>query len=340
MGKKKGRQSGGFSSKAMRAAFHTEWQSLAGEVELRKRRAGMPSSNKERPPSLSLHTERPKFRLNHLQNVLQERLQHDRLEDRTRRQQRNTTTSAAKQQRINTGAIPPPPLNTYEQDDNDYREHGLVLLCIKSLASVLDDYIQAMGRDRVHSLLSLLPGKTLTALSMELSTRNLWTSKDVLYTATYHAHISRLVICLNDSNKKNFAQEDLQEALIMQSSSTSWKERRRVVPESWEEEALWQDEQEDVAVNNRRLQRLELRNMPQLSADTTLSLIGSQTTHLSLSGSLNPTSGPQVMEQLLMNDYCFQILNLSQCKWVTRQMLRQVEANVLCLQAEECCEMK
>jgi len=334
MGKKKGRQCGGFPSKAMRAVFSTEWQSLASQVELSKRRHThhvMSGSSVKQQSQ-----ERPKFRLTHLQNVLQERLQHDRLEERARRQSQRMTDAARKQDSV---TLTPPPFNTYDEHDDDYREGGLALLCIKALAPVLQEYIDSMGRDGVHYMLSLLPGKTLTALSVELSLRNLWTSKDALYVVTHHAHISRLAIYVkgsNNSSNNNITEEDLEEALVMSQSSSIMNQQQRVIPESWEDEVS--QEEEDECKTLRLLQRLELRNFPQLSTETTLSLISSHTTHLSLYGSLNPTSGPQVLEKLASSENCFQLLDVSNCDWVSFELLRLVEPNVLHLRAEGCCK--
>jgi hypothetical protein len=323
MGKKgKGKQAGNFSSKSMRAAFCTELQALANEVEIRSSRsAGRRKKQQSSPP---INKERPKFRLTHLQNVLQDRLHEDRVEDRIRRQSRNRNVSLANQKidSKTTSAIHTQ-LNTYDGDDDDYREKGLTLLCVKALAPALNEYIMSLGRKKTHSLLSLLPGDTLTSLAIELSTRKLWTNKDVLYVVTHHAHISRLVICLSDSDTKNFTSEDLEEALVLQPSST-WRHRK--VPDSWEDDGVWEEEEQltGIVIRNLNLQRIELRNIPQLSAKAALSLISSSTTHCSLFNTLNPTSGPELVEELIQNQYIFEELVFSHCKWLTNQMLQKL----------------
>ena len=328
MGKKKGRQCGGFPSKAMRAAYYTEWQALASEVDLRGR-----STKKQSLVKTQQSQERPKFRINYLQNVLQERLHHDRLEDRARRQSQTRTSRMENTAKQRPNTKQPTPFNTYDEHDDDFREDGLVLLCVKALAPVLQHYIDSMGRDDVHSMLSLLPGKTLTALSVELSLQGLWTSKDILYAVAHHSHLTRLAICL--SNNSCITHTDLEEALLLQTSSFPYPPRR-VVPDSWEDEAMFEEAQEANTVW--RLQRVELRNMPQISAETVLSLITSHTTHVSLIGSLNPTSGLQVvLECLALDDHCLQLLDVSNCDWVTSELLRLVEPNVLVLKAEGCC---
>lgn len=350
MGKKKGRQCGGFPSKAMRAAYCTEWQSLASEVELRKIRRTHDNNkniNTTTKPQQSL-SERPKFRLNHLQHVLQERLQEDRLQDRARRQSQNSMTRATtKQTASHKATTTQPEFNTYDGKCDDYRESGLAYLCIQALAPVLEAYIDSMGRDEVHYMLSLLPSKTLTALCVELSTRNLWNSKDVLYVVTHHAHLSRLCISLNAND--NTSQQDLEEALVFQPSLTilnQQQQQQRVVPDSWEDEALLNEEEEEehskhAAAARRLLQRVELRNMPQLSAETVVSLLLSgTTTHVSLINSLNPTSGPHFVEYLATtSDHQFHVLHFLSCDWMTEELLLRLEENGVCsllLQAQGC----
>jgi hypothetical protein len=322
MGKKgKGKQAGNFPSKSMRAAFCTEWQAIANEVDLRSSRSAGWRMKQQSPPPFN--KERPKFRLTHLQNVLQDRLHEDRVEDRIRRQQRNRNVSLANQKMDSKTSVVHTQLNTYDGDDDDYREKGLTLLCVKALAPALNEYIMSLGRKKTHSLLSLLPGDTLTCLTIELSTRKLWTNKDVLYVVTHHTHISRLVICLSDSDTKNFTSEDLEEALVLQPSST-WRHRK--VPDSWEDDRVWEEEEQltGIVIRNFNLQRVELRNIPQLSAKAALSLISSSTTHCSLFNTLNPTSGPELVEELIQNQYIFEELVFSRCKWLTNQMLQKL----------------
>lgn len=318
MGKKKGRQCGGFPSKAMRAAYFNE------QVERCKWHQHPNSVVKAKHSQ-----ERPRFRLNHVKNVLQERLQHDRLEDRARRQSQRTRihdTPVKKKEAI--------PFNTYDKHDDDHRERGLAMLCVKALAPVLQHYIDSMGREEVHGMLSLLPGKTLTALSVELSLHGLWTNRDVLYVVARHSHLTRLAICLPNTNASSITREDLEDALLLNASSSFLRPIRRIVPESWEDEAMLEEARETNTVW--RLQRVELRNMPQLSAEIVLSLITSHTTQVSLVSSLNPTSGSQVLECIALGDYCLQLLDVSFCNWVTSELLNLVEPKVSLLRAEGC----
>jgi hypothetical protein len=295
MGKKKGRQSDGFGSKARRAAFNIEWQSMASEVPLSRGKM----DNKQ---AVQVAKERPKLRLNHLHHILQERLHHDRIEDAAQRQRKP---------KVDSKKSPPSPCFIYDNDDDDddaYRETGLALLCVMALAPVLQDYISSIGKERTHYYLSLLPAKTLTALSVELSLRRLWKSEDMVYVVCHHAHITRLAIWLPPPHHSKIPTID--KMLLLQPE-------QRLVPECWE------DYDDACLVDNgfiRRLARLELRNVPALKSETVLSLQSSVTSHLSLSGSMDWIEGPNFLENL-SSATNLKVLDLSECLWMTRRLL-------------------
>lgn len=330
MGKNKGRQCGGFPTKAMRAAFTTEWHTAANSVELNRGRRNN-NANKNSTSSLT----RPKFRLSHLQNLVKDRIYEDRLvEQRVRRalQQQahdsttaNVNTTTTLQQNTNRNTL------MYDSQYDDYREDGLTLLCIKALAPVLSDYIISLGRDKLHYLLSFLPGKTITALSVELSAKGLW-NKDVLYVIAQQPHLSRLVVSLSPNDA--VTEEDLEEALVFQPES-SLTNPYRVVPESWEDECIadmplpGMDKGDVHQSNNtiRHLQRVDLRNMACMSSETLVSIITSQTTHVSLDNVLNSTSGPQFIDKVVNGDFQFHVLDVSNCAtWMTAELLVRLEA--------------
>jgi hypothetical protein len=314
MGRKKGRQSNGFGSKARRAAFCTEWQSLASEVPLSRG-----TKKQSQTAQVLVAKERPKLRLNHLEHMLQERLHHDRIEDSAQRQHNHHKSKMRMQSKDASS-----PCLIYDDDDNDddncYRETGLVLACVKALAPVLQDYIRSMGKERIHYYLSLLPGKTLTALSVELSKRDLWKSDDMIDVVISHiAHISRLAIWLppNDSKISN-----IDKALLQQQQQQQQQPKRRLVPESWEDDddACLVD---DVSI--RRFTRLELRNIPSLKSTTLLCLLASSfTTHLSISGSMDWIEGPEFLDNLSNNITIttnLKVLDLTKCAWMTPTLL-------------------
>jgi hypothetical protein len=294
---KKGRQSAGFGSKAKRAAFAMEWQSLASEVTLSRG-----ANRQKQSQKTATAKERPKLRLNHLQNMLQERLHHDRLEDAAQRHHKRN---------------PPPKSSTpLLSHDDAYRETGLVLLCVKALAPVLQDYIAAMGKDSTHYYLSLLPGKTLTALSVELSTRGLWKTDDMVYVVSHHAHLSRLVICGNNPANSTITSTGVSNVLLLQPT-------RKHVPESWEDD---NDECIEEEVLMRRLQRLDLRNMPSLPSETVLAaLLQSSVTHLSLCGSLDYQSGLDFLE--IFKSHHLKVLDVTNCVWMTPGLVLRVRQN-------------
>ena len=306
---KKGRQSAGFGSKAKRAAFTMEWQSLALEVTSSR---GAISQQKESKSAIA--KDRPKLRLNHLHNMLQERLLHDRLED------------AAHRQRHHKRNAPPKSNTPFLCHDDSYGETGLALLCVKALAPVLQDYVNAMGTERTHYYLSLLPGKTLTALSVELSTRGLWKSDDMLYVVSHHAHMERLVICANDPANSTITTTGINNALILQSE-------RKHVPESWEDDDGCIEE-----VPMRRLQRLDLRDMPHVPSETVLALLQSSVTHMSLCGSLDYQSGPDFLEHF--KSHHLKVLDVTNCSWMTAGLVRRVRQKHGTLQLLHGCQLE
>lgn len=237
----------------------------------------------------------------------------------------NVNTTTTLQQNTNRNTL------MYDSQYDDYREDGLTLLCIKALAPVLSDYIISLGRDKLHYLLSFLPGKTITALSVELSAKGLW-NKDVLYVIAQQPHLSRLVVSLSPNDA--VTEEDLEEALVFQPES-SLTNPYRVVPESWEDECIadmplpGMDEGDVHQSNNtiRHLQRVDLRNMACMSSETLVSIITSQTTHVSLDNVLNSTSGPQFIDKVVNGDFQFHVLDVSNCAtWMTAELLVRLEA--------------
>lgn len=311
MGKKKGRQSGGFGSKAKRAAWSLEWQALASEVHTTSRnRASSRGPTKQTPPTTI--ADRPKLRLTHVQHILQERFHYDRIEDAAHRQRSTIQKQKATVQKVQS------PLVIYDNEHDEYRERGLVLLCIQSLVPVLHEYLNAMGKEALHAHLSLLPAKTLTALSVELSVRGMWTSLDLIYCVTHHAHISRLAVWLSPNKRM----VDINDALLWQPLSMLLQEHHRPVPESWEDAVDEQPPQHDYFVT-RRLQRLDLRNVCEIDNETPQSLVSSTGTHVSISKSLSIHSGPQFLENLPRDS--LQVLDVSDCSWVTQNMLLKVQ---------------
>jgi hypothetical protein len=96
--------------------------------------------------------------------------------------------------------------------------------------------------------------------------------------------------------------------------------KRKYVPESWEDD----DECiEEEVLPMRRLQRLDLRNMPHVvQSETVLSLLQSSVTHLSLCGSLNYQSGPDFLEHF--KSHYLKVLDVTNCSWMTPGLVRRV----------------
>jgi hypothetical protein len=157
MAKGKGRQSGGFASKAQKAQFHTELQERVTEdAAARRRRIPKPISVKERP----------KIRLQSLQYILRERQYDDQLEHKAIRQKNSLLSKR--------GNMSSPGRILYYRDHDYGKEfrtvdQSLQVICLKSLAQVLPNYLDAMGEPSLTQYLSLLPGPALAALSIYIS---------------------------------------------------------------------------------------------------------------------------------------------------------------------------
>ena len=316
---KKGRQSGSFGSKAKRAAFMSEWQSLVAENR------STTSSNvgwSERQTQSTIHKERPKLRVTHLQNMLQERLHHDRMQDRAHRQQQRRRGATAGSVNATDVVVEKDRTSTkqqqrciiYDNEHDDYRETGLVLLCVQALAPRLQEYITEMGHEAVHHCLSLLPGETLTALSVELSTKNLWHKDEVFKVVCEHAQITRLSLsCANNMSDTALCR------VLTQKSGV-----RRHVPDSWEDCETNSFFEDDITYC--RWQRLELKDLHTNSTKVLEALLkcSGSLTHLSLENSLDYESGPEFVKQLASTSACLKVLEVSLCPWFTPRLVQDV----------------
>jgi hypothetical protein len=315
MTKGKGRQSGGFASKAIRAQFRTEWQDrVVEDASDRYRR---------KPNPTTIVKERPKLRLQSLRHMLQEREHDDQVEHKAIRQKNSLL--AKRGQHIS----PPGGLLYYHDDEygRDYRSNGrptLQSLCLKALAPVLPNYLEVMGEAALHHYLSLLPGPALTALSVYIS-ESIGMSNSLVGLLN-QTQVTRLSIVApkndeeTDSHWRALTKHGL-EALV-----PTWGHfTDSTVRESWEdvssdEEERWQ------WTGCRRLERLELGNLPHFSLEGLEKLLEkcSALTHLGLSGSCACESGPELL--WLLPDWLpqLQFLDLSGNPWVTENLLRKL----------------
>lgn len=298
----------------MKAQFRMEWQSRlaedAAERQKRKKRSAAAAPK-----------ERPKLRLQSLQLMLQERQHEDQLEGKAIRQ-KNSRIAGRHQQVSEPGWL----VHYHDADyGTEYQPKSSTLqsLCLQVLAPCLPNYLDALGESTLHHYLSLLPGPALTALSVYIS-KSIGMN-DALVGLLNQTHATRLSIVAptiddeTDGCWKALTKEGL-EALV-----PTWGQGHdALVRDSWEdpdnhtEQLQWR--------GCRRLERLELGNLPHLTVDSLEQLLEkcSGMTHLGLSGSCAYESGPEVLWRLPVWLPRLEFLDVSGNPWVTENLLRNI----------------
>uniref|UniRef100_A0A7S1USJ0 Uncharacterized protein n=1 Tax=Grammatophora oceanica TaxID=210454 RepID=A0A7S1USJ0_9STRA len=345
MGKGKGHQAGAFASKKLRFSYQKEWQAQVPSSRRRIRRKNTTSTTEE-------PKERPRVRIRNLRGMLEERHFMDRAEVMDQQQKRKRNVDGKR--------LPPGWIFTFDNgsfsrivDDShgsrrqrcggSCRIPSLQELCLQRLAPVLDDYVQALGRDVVHKYLGSLSSDALQDLSIQVSMSN-GLNDDTLYCLAHHVHIKGLCIQPQQTQHDEYYDDDgdkmhpakllCQESLLRDLlPKFDWL---RIVPDSWEDEEQKQDSN-DVGFNTAiedwnggtctRLKRLELAYMLHLDLATCEALLpklgGSGLTHLSLRGSLTWETGPDVIWHL--REWCpaLQVLDVSCCgAWMTEGLVK------------------
>ena len=311
MGKGKGHQCGSFGRKSQGAAFRHEFQEQVSQVRLNRPKPVTTKSSltpKERPRLASL---------GQLKGLIQERQSYEQFEMMQERR-RNGFVPNARLPQLQSDPIethPPGWMLHYGEPDDpiDPTVELLQKSCRKMLAKHLQDYLEAMGPQDLHGALSLLPSETLSALSVEISKRGGMTN-ELAHVLGCHAHVERLSFHAALHIDETLTDEGI-EALVpyMPEQDTH---------DSWEEMETSIDllQLQGVSV---RLKRLELIHCHLLTFGALERLLTkcSCITHLSLAGSLNAEDGPQVLLHLPQWLPGLQVLDLSQCSWVTAELL-------------------
>jgi hypothetical protein len=315
MGKGKGHQSGSFSRKSLGAAFRHELQEQVSQVRLNRPK---PVTTK----SSSTPKERPRLALGQLKGLIRERQSYEQFEMMQERR-RNGFVPHAKLPQLQSDPIEthPPGWMLYygEPDPIDPTVELLQKYCMKVLAKHLQDYLNAMGPQDLHGILSLLPSETLSALSVETSKRGGMTN-ELAYVLGCHAQVERLSFHAALHIDETLTDDGI-EALVphMPEQDTH---------DSWEEMETSIDllQLQGVSV---RLKRLELIHCHLLTFGALERLLTkcSCITHLSLVGSLSAADGPQVLLHLPQWLPGLQVLDLSQCPWVTAELLHVFSKN-------------
>ena len=230
MGKKKGRQSGQFSSKSKRAAHWSELHEAASDVRNTRNKAKAKVSSSSNSLSngtrngdtTSLGTQRKVLTsMTRLKGLLRERLLEDRvLESNFRQQQWGRSrlndvitideNMEQQQECTNVGWI----LSYQHREflagvrDFDTQKSSstkvsvvppLEELSLKGFASVLKDYVSYFGKDFMHQRLEYFPSDLLSSLSQQCHTIN----NDVAFVLGNHAHLERLVLSSSRLNNKH-----------------------------------------------------------------------------------------------------------------------------------------
>ena len=313
MAKGKGRQSGGFANKAQRAQYQSEWKERLSEDAADRW--------KRKSRSVLNVRERPKVRLQSLQHILHERQYDDQVEHKALRQKHSSMTRP--------GHTSQPGELLYDRDDDygkEYRSNcqSLQSLCMQALAPVLPNYLDQMGEATLHHYLSLLPGPALASLSVYIS-RSIGMSNSLVRLLN-QTQVTRLSIVAPKNDDETDGHWMALTKQGLESLVPTWGHvADSVVRDSWEdisadEEELWQWR------GCRRLERLELGNLPHCSLESLEILLASCSalTHLGLSGTCAYDSGPDVLWRLPDWLPHLQYLDVSGNPWVTEILLRRL----------------
>ena len=393
MGKGKGRQSAGFERKSQRAAFRHEIQQHISNAKssskcwtnptlIRGGGGGLscystPSTattnnnNNNKPPPTLPQRPRLKTTLTHLKGLLRARQSYEEYQLMEQRRRggflpplRQPTWNETKGLPMVEPSYPP----GWMVDDDEERSihptsiESLQSKCVTVLADYLTEYLHVLGRDELHAILSLLPGRTLTKLSVLVSNKNGMTN-DLVWVLGRHAHVDRLCVRATSSSSSDetatVTDEGL-EALIprrmpQQPSSPESCQSTEILYDSWED--CWADMDEEGERDHTTtsssttttttmmmmtvtpwidtlqmegcsvgLKRLELIDCSFVSYEILEQLFirCSCITHLSLAGSLSGWDGPNVLLHLPEWLPSLDVLDVSHCGWITTNILQSL----------------
>lgn len=391
MGRKKGKQSGNFATKLQKSEYQNQITSHAHQhnyysqkryekITAQKRQEEATYANYFSNKLCSMSNgSRPRVNINvnQLRGLLRERILEDRHRDaRTRRTMMTASLNLVRVQEEQMVKLESQIVEIGWMMEYDYRavlagvqletilfRPSLELLAIKSLASVMKDYVDACGVEYMHDRIGTLPRSSITLLSIHCRDIN----DDIAYILGRHCQVQDLVLhaCSNidqeedeielenkvmhgiecDWNTRTLSTAGLLSLVNNISSSINQENEDEDILESWENLSL--DETDEDALTSLHhttidsrgcdLQRLELRNFhPQKKFLHEFGYFLSKCpnlTHLSLSSSLDSTTGPQIlfyhykemqfgtktMLDILPN---LQVLDLQSCQWLTVDILK------------------
>lgn len=296
----------------MNRQFHMEWQE---QLPVRKKQV---VASKDVP----LPRERPKLRLRSLQGLLHEREHNDRLEHRAMRLKKTSSPTTCPipgwivYHGTTTGV--PQPRETGTTTGTCQTIPSLQSLSLQALAPVLPKYMDAWGAETVHYYLSLLPEDTLADLSVLVSS-TIGMTNPLCQVLGQHPHVRALSLVAPQSHDEDDPKALTEDGILQ--LIPHWGLHRETIPETWEEDTS------DIQGSWKgcvKLQRLELGNLPHLSANTLSVLLQkcSGITHLGLVGSLGYESGPEILWKLQDLLPKLKVLDLSSTPWLTEGLLR------------------
>jgi len=361
MGKKgKGRQSSGFGTKSQRAAHTLEWQEQAHQAVRWHSRQNSNNINSSTNNAPALPSQRPRLtRLGLLKGILRERLSQESYELLERRRRLGFVPNRAAKDPTSTPILkaeahPPGWMLDYEADNDD--KSGTVEIstptgslveslqskCLKLLSRYILEYLDAMGKEELHSALSLLPPDTLTALSISIS-KGIGMSDELVVVMGKHAHVEQLCIRSATSIDRMLTDQGILE--LVPRLPSKYGGENEDYQETWEdwEEAYNDESDEDNAFQKRHglvvdplqldgvnvgLKRLELIDCLYISADAVLALLEKCAciAHLSLAGSIQVVEdGVEIIKALPELLPALQALDVTRCGWMDKSMLRQLK---------------
>ncbi len=227
---------------------------------------------------------------------------------------------------------------------------SLQMQCVQTLGPILPQYLQALGVETLHHYLSLLPGPTLTALSVVLARHvpHIHLSRDLICALGNHCQVQRLVLYrITDATM-------LQDLLPRVVRRIPFSQLQHHVPECWEDEVLDGDEDDAHQPDHKyyfhhmplsvtptsstplsgcttQLQRLELghflvgcrRWTSMEPLRLLLETCGTTLQYLGLIHSLHVHTGPGILLLLPTLVPHLRMLDVSDNDWITESLLRQ-----------------
>ncbi len=348
MGKKgKGRQSGEFGSKNLRAAHTIEWQTQVHQV-VRRNRPSKPSVVAD----TTVHSQRPRLtRLGQLKGILRERQFQESYElfERRRRAGFVPALLVSNSVPITNVEIHPPgwilnygkvQLSKTVGETNDL-VGSLQSKCLLLLSRYILEYLDALGKEQLHSTLALLPTETLAALSEAVS-KGIGVTDDLAFVLGKHTHAEELCFrsTIGTGEDNALTDKGILELVPRLPSILVRGENDQETWDDWEEAYLDNSDDElqqrqllvvdalQLEGVNVGLKRLELVDCLYISADAVLALLEKCAciTHLSLAGSIQGIDDAvQVIRALPELLPSLQVLDVTRCGWMSISILTDLQ---------------